>query len=57
MNIRFYVETRHLTALQRRLATGDTDRPFAVVDKLTGAVVGRYGTRTGADRKAERMNR
>lgn len=55
--MKYHVEIRHLTAMQRRLAVGSVDRPFVVVDSDTNTVIDRYRTRTGAQARADRMNR
>jgi len=53
--MRYHVEVRHLTALQKRMYPDMTDRPFAVVSE-DNDLVDRYRTRSGAQARADRMN-
>ncbi len=54
-DMRYHVEVRHLTALQKRMYPDMTDRPFAVVSE-DNDLVDRYRTRSGAQARADRMN-
>jgi hypothetical protein len=54
--MKYHVEIRHLTALQKRLAPHTTDRPFAVVDEDNN-VLDRFRTKSGAEACAVRRSR
>jgi hypothetical protein len=56
MGVRYRVEVRHLSQLQRRMYPQMTDRPFVVVDGENGQVVARFATRSGALSWAGRKN-
>lgn len=54
--MKYHVEIRHLTALQKRMYPDMTDRPFAVVGE-DNQVLDRFRTKSGATACAVRRSR